>query len=53
MKRVGHLWPRVVSYSNLLAAALAAMRGKRSRSDVARFVLDLEAEALARTRSLR
>jgi retron-type reverse transcriptase len=42
MKRVGNLWPEVTSWWNLLDAALAAARGKRSRPDVARFLVELE-----------
>jgi retron-type reverse transcriptase len=52
MKRVGNLWPQVVSFENLLAAAKDAARGKRSRSDVAWFLLNLEPELLRLRREL-
>jgi retron-type reverse transcriptase len=42
MRRVGNLWPELISWSNLYASARAAARGKRRRPDVARFFLDLE-----------
>ena len=53
MRRRGHLFERVADYGNLLAAAHAARRGKRSRIDVARFVFDLEPELLALQDELR
>ena len=46
MKRRGHLFQNVVAYSNLLAAAHQARRGKRDRVEVARFVFDLEPNLL-------
>jgi retron-type reverse transcriptase len=52
MKRVGNLWPQVVSFENLLAAARDAARGKRSRPDVAWFLLNLEPELLRLRREL-
>jgi retron-type reverse transcriptase len=42
MKRIGDLWPRLVSWENLMEAARAAARGKRNRPDVARFLHELE-----------
>lgn len=42
MKRLGDVWPRLVSFDNLLAAHRKARRGKRSRSGVAEFGLGLE-----------
>jgi retron-type reverse transcriptase len=42
MKRAGNLWPRLISWENLLEAAHAAARGKRKRPDVALFLRDLE-----------
>src|SRR5262249_28343020 len=42
MKRVGNLWPEVISFSNLWRAARKARRGKRLRPDVLRFEYDLE-----------
>jgi retron-type reverse transcriptase len=42
MKRTGNLWERVTSWENLMQAAHAAARGKRTRPDVARFLHELE-----------
>lgn len=53
MKRVGDLWDDLVSFGNLLAAAEAAAAGKRTRPDVAAFLLNLEGEVLALRRELR
>ena len=47
MKRAGGLWPDVVTFENLLAAAHRASRNKRYRPDVARFNLDLEYNLLS------
>ncbi|MCU0569007.1 MAG: RNA-directed DNA polymerase [Oculatellaceae cyanobacterium Prado106] len=44
MKRYGSLWPRVVDFSNLLAASRQAQRGKRFRENVLRFNYRLEQE---------
>jgi retron-type reverse transcriptase len=44
MKRYGHLWDELISFSSLLRAANKARRGKRFRRDVARFHFDLEHE---------
>jgi RNA-directed DNA polymerase len=52
VKRVGSLWPEVVSFQNLLGAASDAARGKRSRPDVASFLLNLEPELLRLRREL-
>jgi RNA-directed DNA polymerase len=52
MKRVGNLWPQVVSFENLHGAAKAAARGKRSRPDVAYFLLNLEPELVLLQREL-
>jgi retron-type reverse transcriptase len=52
MKRVGNLWPQVVSFDNLLGAAKDAARGKRSRPDVAWSRLNLEPELLRLKREL-
>ncbi len=52
MKRVGNLWPQIVSFANLAAAAKAAAAGKRGRPDVAAFNLNLEWEILALRREL-
>jgi len=52
VKRAGNLWPQVASFENLLLAAQAALRGKRKRPDVARFLVDLEPELLSLRREL-
>src|SRR5438105_1658277 len=46
MKRYGELWPRVVSWPNLLLAARKARRGKRGRDAVQRFDFDQERQLL-------
>ncbi len=52
MRRVGGLWPTLVSWRNLYLAAHAAARGKRFRSDVAAFNLDLEGNVARLRREL-
>ena len=52
VKRIGDLWPRVTSFSNLLGAAEAAAAGKRKRPDVAAFLLGMEWELLALQKEL-
>lgn len=52
MKRVGGLWEGVVSYANLHEAARRAALGKRSRRDVAAFLLNLENELATLRREL-
>jgi len=42
MKRTGELWRQVTSWENLMEAARAAARGKRTRPDVARFLHQIE-----------
>jgi len=42
MKRHNHLFERIASFDNLLAAERAALRGKRRRRDPAAFHYDLE-----------
>lgn len=44
MKRYGNLYHRIYAFDNLWLAAQKAQRGKRSRPEVARFNLALEAE---------
>jgi RNA-directed DNA polymerase len=44
VKRVGSLWSEVCSLTNLFEAARKAALGKRSRPDVARFLVALEDE---------
>ena len=46
MRRIGGIWPEVVSFNNLLRATKAAARGKRQVNGVARFLERLEPEAL-------
>jgi retron-type reverse transcriptase len=46
VKRHGHLFDRLVSFENLLAAAQAARRGKRFKPNTARFDYHLERELL-------
>jgi RNA-directed DNA polymerase len=52
LKRVGGLWPQIVSFSNLLGAAEKAAAGKRKRRDVAAFLMNLEGEVLQLQREL-
>lgn len=52
MKRIGDLWEGVVSYANLHEAARRAALGKRSRHDVAAFLLNLENELAVLRREL-
>ncbi len=52
MRRAGGLWDRVVSFGNIRRAALRAARGKRHVASVARFLADLEPEALRLQREL-
>ncbi len=49
MRRVGGLWPTLVSFENLYEAARRAALGKKKRPDVAAFLLEQENE-LARLR---
>ncbi len=44
MKRVGHLWPQIIAFENLLRAARQAQRGKRFRPNVLAFNYRLETE---------
>jgi len=44
MKRVGNLWGPLTSWENLFEAARKAAAGKRSRGDVASYLLNLENE---------
>ncbi len=46
MKRFGDLWPQVIDFANLAAAAYQAQRGKRFRDNVLAFNFNLEAELL-------
>lgn len=46
MKRFGYVWEHIVTFENLLLAFRKARKGKRSRTDVAEFELNLEKELL-------
>ncbi|MFN7919779.1 MAG: reverse transcriptase/maturase family protein [Bryobacteraceae bacterium] len=52
MKRIGGLWDGLISYSNLSEAARRAALGKRSRRDVAAYLLNLENEIAVLRREL-
>jgi len=52
MKRVGNVYPQVVSWANLLRACYLAARSKRSRPDVAEFLYDYEFRLLRMQRQL-
>lgn len=52
MKRTGHVWEEIVSFSNLLRAARRAARGKGDRRAVARYLERVELEVLALGRDL-
>lgn len=52
MKRVGNLWAELTSFSNLLSAAQGAAAGKKSRPDVAGFLMNLEPELMKLQRQL-
>ena len=47
MKRQGNLWPSIVSFESLDAAARRSLRGKRNRPGAAAFFLDLESQLFA------
>ena len=53
MKRLGGIWPQVVSFDNLLLAYRKARRGKGRSPEVARFALNLEKELFALQRELQ
>jgi len=53
VKRVGNLWPDLISFPNLLLAARRAAAGKRTRPDVAAFLLDLEPRLVRLQRELQ
>lgn len=52
MKRTGGLWPQVMHFDNLCAAARRAARGKRRVAGAARFLADLEPNVLRLQREL-
>jgi retron-type reverse transcriptase len=47
MKRLGRIWPDLVSFDNLLSAYRKARKGKQSSPAVAEFTLNLESELLS------
>jgi retron-type reverse transcriptase len=47
MKRLGRIWPEVISFNNLFSAYLKARKGKQSVPSVAEFTLNLESELLS------
>jgi retron-type reverse transcriptase len=53
MKRHGNLWPQVIDFENLLAAARQAQQGKRYRINVLAFNSNLEEELLTIQQELR
>ena len=46
MRRIGHLFERIVSFENLSVAFWRAAKGKKSKGSVARYVVDFEKELL-------
>jgi retron-type reverse transcriptase len=52
MKRHGYLWKDIVDFSNLLAAARQAQKGKRFRDNVLRFNYRIEDELIQLQREL-
>lgn len=52
MKRVGNLWPALVSFENLHRAATRALRGKRLRPEACDFFRDLERNLISLRREL-
>lgn len=47
MKRLGRIWPELISFDNLFNAYLKARKGKQSVPAVATFTLNLETELLS------
>jgi retron-type reverse transcriptase len=47
MKRLGRIWPEVISFENLLSAYRKARKGKQSKPAIAEFTLNLESELLS------
>ncbi|MFA4986380.1 MAG: reverse transcriptase domain-containing protein, partial [Candidatus Brocadiia bacterium] len=52
MKRIGALWPLIISFANLLDAARKAQQAKRFRGNVLQFNYNLEPEILSLQREL-
>ena len=46
MKRFGHLYPQIYAFDNLLLAYRKARKGKRNKTTVARFEVNMEYELL-------
>ena len=46
MKRYGHLWEDIISFSNLFSAYQKAIKGRRSKENVATFIFHAENELL-------
>lgn len=46
MKRIGHLFEKIVTFENLIRAAKRAARGKKSKNSVARYIIDLEKDVI-------
>ncbi|MBI3295433.1 MAG: hypothetical protein HYZ71_11970 [Deltaproteobacteria bacterium] len=53
MKRIGNLFEQVVSFERLYLAATNALRGKKGKSNVARFYFDLESGLIKLEEELR
>jgi retron-type reverse transcriptase len=53
MKRYGDLWDALTSFENLYTAFRKAIRGKRSRPDVAQFIVNAEEELISLQLALR
>ena len=53
MKRHGNLWPQIIAFDNLLAAARQAQRGKRYRDNVLAFNYNLAGELLQLQQELK
>jgi retron-type reverse transcriptase len=53
MKRIGGLWPELISWKNLEGALHRAARGKRKRPDVAEFLLNWEPRLIELQRQLQ
>jgi len=52
MKRIGNLWPGVITFDNLYRAAYRVLRGKRGQVRAGHFFFDLEGELFRLQREL-
>ena len=52
MKRHFHLWSQITAFSNLIAAARKAQKGKRYRENVLEFNYNLETEIFSLQKEL-